>query len=135
MAKKSKKKYSVYGAVQFHEKRPTRSRRADESRTSKNVKKLPTKKWYEDPSTSDVLGVDTKKYKAKSAKEVFRHLQAIRYMPDKDIKYTTTKRAILNYRKGSANVLQKAINVRYNNVKISKRKNKENDYWISVLKN
>lgn len=134
--KKSRRKYSAYGAVVFHEKRSPRSRGVDESKTAKTVKQKPTKQWFSNPATSDVIGIDTKKAKAKSALEVLKHLQAIRPIPKKDFEHKTIKKGILTYRKGSANLLQKVVNVRYNNVKIFKRKKKgrDNDYWISVLK-
>ena len=133
MAKK--KKYSIYHATEFHEKRPKRSKGADESRTAKNTKNYPTKAWYDDPNKSDIRNIDTKKSKAKNIKEVIRFLKGVKDIPDKNIKFTSQKKAIITYHY-SVNVLRKAINVRYNNVRVFKRvkKGRTHDFWISVLK-
>ncbi len=134
----SKKKYSMYGASEFHEKRSKRSKGVDESKTAKNTTKQPTSAWYKDPAKSDILGIDSKKAKAKNVKQVINFLKSINatHITDKDIEYNSEKKAIVTYPKKSVNTIQKAINVRYNNVRVYKRnkQGRSKDFWISVLK-
>jgi len=134
----NKKGSSLYKATEFHEKRSKRSRGVDESKTAKDTKSRPTKAWYDDPSTSDVYGIDSKKAKAKSVKQAIDFLQSIQqtHVSKENIEKVSKKKAIITHPKITVRTLQKAVNVRFNNVKIYKRKKKgkPKDFWVSVLK-
>ena len=133
-----KKKYSIYHAVEHHEKRSNRSKGADESKTAKKTRNYPTKDWYKNPDRSDVVNIDTKKAKAKNVGQAIGFLQSVTRtsVPKKNVKQTSNKKAIITHPKASVKTLQKTVNVHFNNVKVYKRKKRgrPKDFWISVLK-
>lgn len=123
-----------YKALARHKKRPKASRKKDESRTSKIVYNDYTEAWSKHPERSDVKGIDTKKKKAKSIKEVRQFISGV--IP---VKKVPKSKSLISVTKPLANKqkqLQRVSNVRFSNVKIRKRKKKNtpNDYRISIRK-
>lgn len=130
MAKK--KKSNSYKAYTKHQSRNLRSRKIDESKTSKTVYNRYNKSWSKNPNRSDIRHIDTKKHKARNITEVRNFISGV--IPSKKTpkfkSFITVKKPMANKQKQ----LQRVANTRYSNVKISKRKKKgtPNDYKISI---
>ena len=132
MAKKRKKHIKGYAkrkksglytkAIRIHERRPASSRKRDESRSSKTVRKTYNRNWHKYPNKSDISGIDTKKHKAKSINEVISFLKG-NYPEITKIRNTKSLiTANIPRISSKQQVLQRSANIRYSNVKISKRK-------------
>ena len=128
-----KKAYSYYMALGIHKKRNLRSRKIDESKTSKIVNKNLNRNWKKYPSKSDISGIDTKKHKAKTSIEVINFLKGV-YPEVSTIPKTRNVLELSKPLKNKRNKLQTISNIRYSNVKITKRKKKNtpNHYRISI---
>ncbi len=117
-------------AQKFHLKRSKKSRIADESHTSK-IKhysdNIPAS-WFKDPSTSDVIGIDTKKRKAKTIKEVILFLVSIQpaKLEEKNFTNRTKTKTQLKVKTGQyknfRETLKDLIYIRYNNVTVRQLK-------------
>ena len=128
-----KKAYSYYTALRIHKKRNLRSRKIDESKTSKIVNKNLNRNWKKNPSKSDISGIDTKKTKAKTSIEVINFLKGV-YPEVSKIPKANNILGLFKPITNKRDKLQKIANIRYGNVKITKRKKKNtpNHYRISI---
>lgn len=128
-----KKGLKFKSAIDIHEKRSIKSRKIDESKNAKIIRKNLNKNWKKNPSKSDILGIDTKKSKAKNSNEVIRFLKGI-YPEVSTIPKTKNVLRLKKPLRDKRNKLQRITNIRYGNVKITKRKKKNtpNDYRITI---
>jgi len=111
-------------------RRSKRSRAIDESKTSKIVHRDYRISWSKNPNKSDVLGIDTKKAKAKTHNEVITYIKSVIPNTKKEGKsLISVSKSMLNKQKR----IQELVNIRYGNIKIKKRKKKNtpNDYRIT----
>ena len=146
---KKKKNYHFFQAKERHESRTKRSRKSDESRTAKKTTQKITEGWMKNPAGSDIVGIDTKKHKAKNMSEPsqwlissFKKVGRDKQLKKKDFIFTLdNRRAILTvsprgHKATTKKTLQALLDIRYNNVQVRSRKKKgrPDDFWISVLK-
>jgi len=141
-------KISFKKAKRRHNRRPAKSRKADESRTSKKKSIEITKSWMKDPTRSDIVGIDTKKLKAKNIMEVNRFLSTVYRKPKKVLLEKTDfivkedkRRSIVTIRprghkKTTESNIRNLLEMRFNNVTVRSRKTKKpnDDFWLSIRK-
>lgn len=131
-------------AKKFHKKRSKISRTRDESKTSKKKSYIATKNWFKNPGSSDIIGIDTKKEKAKSTKEVKLYLISTynlynkllnknNFSKEQKNKILLTTISILN-KKNARIYIQNLLDIRYNNTYVRQRNKSRNnkDFWIFI---